>query len=372
MKRLVILARKLDPGGAERQLTALARGLKQRGRDVHVVLFYGGGIHEAALSSAGVPMHFVGKRGRWDAAGFMVRLALLLRGLRPDVIYSFLDVPNILSALLRPAIGRPRLIWSIRAAGMEMRHYDWLSRMVVHAESSLGYCADGIIANSFAGLEWAERRGFPAERIQVIENGIDTEYFQRSEAGRAMLREEWGISATVPLVGIVGRLDPMKDYPNFLAACARLLRAHAAPRFVCVGGGRAEVLARLRAFADAQGMGDRVVWAGVRGDMPSVLSALDIFVSASAFGEGFPNVVGEAMSCGVPCVVTDVGDSARIVDGLGVVVPARDAEALADAMGEMINRLRQAPGLGLRGREQIVSRYSLERMVDRTERWVFG
>jgi hypothetical protein len=111
-------------------LVTLAKGLKRRGHDVHVVLFYPGGAFDGELTGAGVPVHFLGKRGRWDVIGFLVRLALLLRRLRPATIYSFLDLPNILTVLLHLFVRRPRLVWSIRAAGMEMQHYDWLSRSI--------------------------------------------------------------------------------------------------------------------------------------------------------------------------------------------------------------------------------------------------
>lgn len=372
MSRVVLLARKLDQGGAERQIVALAKALKERGRDVHVVLFYFGGVFDGELAAAGVPVHFVGKRGRWDVVGFLVRLALILRRLRPVTVYSFLDLPNILAALLRPAVGRPRLVWSIRAAGMEMRHYDWLSRLVPRLEAGLSRTADVVVANSHAGSAWAVSRGFPAARMAVVENGIDTIRFHPDPKGRAEVRNEWKVNANNRLIGLVARLDAMKDHRNFLQACALLAARRNDLRFVCVGGGASSYRAELEEFAGHVGIADRLIWAGARQDMPAVYCAMDIACSCSAFGEGFSNAVGEAMACGVACVVTDVGDSARIVGEIGEVAPPRNADAFAGALDRMLARLEEDAAIGCKARTRIVDEFSVERMVLRTEQVVYG
>lgn len=372
MGRIVVLARKLDQGGAERQIVALAKGLKEKGHDVQVVLFYVGGIFDGELTTAGVPVHFVGKRGRWDAVGFLVRLALILRRLRPATIYSFLDLPNILAALLRPAVGRPRLVWSIRAAGMEMHHYDWLSRAIPRLEAGLSRIADVVVANSHAGSAWAINRGFPAARMAVVENGIDTVRFQPDAVGRAEIRDKWKVGANQRLIGLVARLDAMKDHRNFLQTCALLETPPHDLRFVCVGGGSLAYRGELEAYAERLGISDRVIWAGACQDMPAIYCALDIACSSSAFGEGFSNAVGEAMACGVPCVVTDVGDSARIVGEVGEVVPPRDADALAEAIARMLDRLEGNADIRRQARARIVDEFSVERMVLRTEQVVYG
>jgi glycosyltransferase involved in cell wall biosynthesis len=372
MSRLVLLGRKLDQGGAERQLVALAKALKKGGHDVHVVLFYVGGVFDAELAAEGVPVHFVGKRGRWDIAGFLIRLALVLRRLRPSTIYSFLDLPNILAVLLRPAVGRPRLVWSIRAAGMEMRHYDWLSRLVPQLEAGLSRAADVVVANSHAGSAWAISRGFPAGSIVVIENGIDTVRFQFDAEGRKRLRCEWKIGAGETAVGLVARLDPMKDHATFLRAAARLAEAREDLRFICVGGGGGDFAHRLRELAESLGLGKRVVWAGPRSDMSAAYSALDIASSSSSFGEGFSNTVAEAMACERPCVVTNVGDSAHIVGEVGEVVPPRDENALAEAIARMLDRIETSADIGFQARARIVGEFSMERMVLRTEQVLRG
>lgn len=367
---LLLLIRSLDFGGAERQLVALAKGLKGRGCDVQVVLFYSGGVFDEELAAAGVSVHFVGKRGRWDVIGFLIRLALILRRLRPVAIYSFLDLPNILSAFLCPVIGRPRLVWSIRAAGMEMRHYDWLNRLIPRLEAGLSCAADVVVANSHAGSAWAVSRGFPADSIVVIENGIDTNRFKFDAAGRERVRNEWKVGAGETAIGLVARFDPMKDHETFLRAAAQLAKDRGDLRFVCVGGGPEDYVRRIRELSEFLGLGKLVTWAGPQSDMPAVNSALDIASSSSSFGEGFSNAIAEAMACERPCVVTDVGDSARIVGELGEVAPPRDADALAGATARMLDRIAENADIGRQARARIVDEFSVERMVSRTEQVV--
>ncbi|MDR1889018.1 MAG: glycosyltransferase [Zoogloeaceae bacterium] len=372
MKRIILFTRKLDQGGAERQLVALAKGLKQRGRDVRVLSFYDDGFYDRELEDAGVALYSARKHGRYDIVGFLFRTIRLFRQLRPEVVYSFLSTPNLLSALLYPFIGRPRLVWSVRAAYMDMHRYDWLARWTSALENFLSRFAHCIIANSHKGKAWAIERGFPENRIQVIENGIDVQYFSPDAEGRRRLRHEWSVAEHERLIGMAARLDVMKDYPNFLHAAALLAQRQERLRFVCVGDGTAAYRMELKALAERLGLAEKLIWAGARADMPAVFSALEVFVSASAFGEGFSNSIGESMACGVPCVVTDVGDSARIVGDLGVVVPPRDAKALAEGMEQLLQHMDNEPDLQAQVRARIAQKFSLEHMIARHEALLYG
>lgn len=369
--RIVFLARKLDQGGTERQIVTLATALKNRGHDIHVVLFYRGGAFDTELGAANIPMYFIEKSGRWDLIKFIVRLTLCIHKLEPNIIYSFLDTPNILSALISPIIGRPKLVWSVRAARMEMHHYDWLIRTIPQIEARLSPLTDVVVANSLAGKEWAIERGFPAQKIIVIENGIDTNKFKFNSEERERLRARWGIGSKGFAIGLVARLDPMKDHQNFLKACALVSRYRDDLHFICVGGGPSNYLFELQQLAFQLGISDKIIWLGSVPNMPGVYSALDIVISSS-IGEGFSNAVAEAMACERPCVVTDVGDSARIVGDLGVVVPPRDPFALANGIFKMIDRLKKSPDLGYQNRARIVNNFSVQRMVLLTEKMLLG
>ena len=364
--RLVILARSLDYGGAERQLVALARGLHDRGHRVVVAVFYPGGPLEQDLRAAEVPVHAFEKHGRWDTLGFALRLLRFLRRERPSVLHGYLEFPNLLTVMVRPFIGS-RAVWGIRASNRELDRYDWLTRLVNRLERTLSRFPDLIIVNSHAGHGHIVRQGFPTDRVIVIPNGIDTDRFRPDAAARTRGRTAFGIGPADHLVGLVGRLDPMKDHPSFLEAAARVRQTLPGSRFLCVGNGPAAYAADLRSHADTLGLGPNLIWADGRDDMPTVYNALDIAVSASANGEGFPNVVGEAMACGVPCVVTDVGDSARIVGEHGVVVPPRNPAALATAIEHLLERRARGEINQDHPRTRIVTCFANQRLIERTE-----
>lgn len=364
--RLVILARSLEYGGAERQLVALATGLHRRGHRVAVALFYGGGPLERDLHDAGVPVVSFEKKGRWDVAGFVVRLASFLRRERPDVVHGYLAMPNLLALALRPAY-RGKVVWGVRGSAVDTGDFDRLERAVDRAEGRLARFADLVIANSHAGKQAIVAQRFPAGKVLVVPNGIDTDRFRPDpEAGRRF-RAEIGVPEHAPLVGLVGRIDPQKDHATFLRAAAAVARERDGVHVACVGSGPAAEAARLQALAAELGLGERLRWIPARADVPAVYNGLDALVLSSAYGEGFPNVVGEAMACGVPCVVTDVGDAAFVVGDVGAVVPARDPARLAAAISSTLDALAAGAIDRAALRQRIVEHFSLPLLVERTE-----
>ncbi|MGA9774279.1 MAG: glycosyltransferase [Blastocatellia bacterium] len=365
--RITFLIRSLNYGGAERQLVALAKRLHKNGHQVAVAVFYAGGPLENDLTEAGIDLLSLEKRGRWDVPGFVRRLVQLIRRQRPDVLHSYLGIPNILTALLKPVFPQTRMAWGVRASNMDFDRYDWTARVSYRIECRLSRFADLIIVNSQAGLEYAATNGFPKETMMVIPNGIDTAAFEIDPAARAKVRAEWRVAGDEILVGLVGRLDPMKDHPTFLQAAARLAKDRKDLRFVCVGDGPLDYREQLHAMGRSLKLSDRLIWAGARRDMRAVYNALDMMVSASSYGEGFSNVVGEAMACGVPCVVTDVGDSAWIVGNSGEVAPPRNAEALGSAIARLAGKVGAGACDRHSNRQQVIERFSVIQLETKTE-----
>jgi len=362
--KIVFLVRSLNYGGAERQLTLLSKGLRQRGHDVVVVVFYSGGPLEKELVDAQVRVRPLNKRGRWEVFGFLIRLIQVLREERPDILHGYLHDANLMTMIPKFLTLCTKVVWGVRCSHIDLRQYDWLAWVEFKVNCWLSILPDAIIANSHVGRDYHLALGYPAEKTVVIPNGIDTERFRPNPLARRRIREEWGIKEQEELIGLVGRLDPMKDHPIFIEAAALLAKRRSEIRFVCVGGGPDEYRAELQRHAKQLGLEDRLLWVGIREDMPAVYTALDIAVSSS-YGEGFANVIGEAMACGVPCVVTNVGDSARVVADLGEVVPPKDPVALRDAIERLLD---QKPHTPAQVRLRIVEGLSAEAMVVNTER----
>ena len=362
--KIVFLVRSLNYGGAERQLTLLSKGLRQRGHDVVVVVFYSGGPLEKELVDAQVRVRPLNKRGRWEVFGFLIRLIQVLREERADILHGYLHDANLMTMIPKFLTLCTKVVWGVRCSHIDLRQYDWLAWVEFKVNCWLSILPDAIIANSHVGRDYHLALGYPAEKTVVIPNGIDTERFRPNPLARRRIREEWGIKEQEELIGLVGRLDPMKDHPIFIEAAALLAKRRSEIRFVCVGGGPDEYRAELQRHAKQVGLEDRLLWVGIREDMPAVYTALDIAVSSS-YGEGFANVIGEAMACGVPCVVTNVGDSARVVADLGEVVPPKDPAALRDAIERLLD---QKPHTPAQVRLRIVEGLSAEAMVVNTER----
>jgi len=361
--KILLLCRSLAVGGTERQIIVLAKGLHQRGHEVTVMVFYPNGALVKELHESGIPVFDLRKSGRWDVFPFLVRVLRAVWKLKPRVIYGFLVTPNILTVFLKPIFPSARVVWGVRASNVDLDRYDWLLRLSCRIECWLSRFADLIICNSLAGLEYAAAYGFPRGRMTVIPNGIDTERFKTDAVARKRLRAEWGIAENEILIGLVARLDPMKDHPTFLRAAATLAQERLDVRFVCVGDGSEPYKGELHRLASELGLDGRLIWTGTRHDMPAVCSALDIATSSS-YGEGFSNTIAEAMACGVPCVVTDVGDSALIVGDSGSVVPPSMPDALCEGFRLMLKRL--GPDIQDAARSWIVNRHTNNVLVNNT------
>ena len=364
--RIILLIKSLQVGGAERQLCVLARGLHQSGHSVAVAVFYENGPSEADLRESGVPVIGLKRTGRWDIIPFFFRLAALIKRQKPDILYSYLQVANIWAVIVKLVLPHTKIVWGVRASDIAVSQYGWQTQLTDRVESLLARLPDWIICNSQAGMLHAVNKRFPKGKISIIPNGIDTErFFPDRELGR-YLRNDWGLKEGQKLIGIVGRIDPLKDYPNFLRACSLLLEERSDIRFVCVGDGPQGLLSQYQRLAGSLHLDHYLIWAGTQAGMLNVYNALDMLISSST-SEGLSNVIAEAMACGVPCVVTDVGDSALLVGELGEVVIPRDPLALKDGMCKMLHRLENhMMNLSLLCRQRILEEFSVPIMVGRT------
>ncbi|MDR4465257.1 MAG: glycosyltransferase [Nitrospira sp.] len=358
---VLFLIRSLDRGGAERQLVVLARELHQRGHRVSVAVCYSGGALEGDLKDASVRIIPLDKRGRWDVAGFLVRLIRTVRSERPDLLYAY--IMDLMTVFVQPFLRSMKIVWSIRSSNMDYSRYDWLCGTSYALSCWFSKSADLIISNSYAGRQVRVADGYPSERTVVIPNGIDTKRFYPNGEARDRIRIQWGVREDEFLIGLVGRLDPMKDHETFFQAAVLLLQKSNQVRFVCVGDGPAEYSAALQDRAKRLGLSDRMMWVGGQSEMPHIYNALDLLVNSSSYGEGFANVLGEGMACGVPCVATDVGDSGLVIGDSGQLVPPKDPAALKTAMFRVLSRKPAAAEI----RRRIVEHFSVENLVLTTE-----
>ncbi len=361
--KITFLIRALNLGGAQSQMVLLAQELQKKGHNISVIAFYDG-VHRQALLASEVTVHTL-KRGRWDILGFLWRLAKLVRQQSPDVLYGYLATCNLLTSFLRLFTPKTKAVWGLRTANLKLEYYDWLARGLSFLEMKLARLASLVIVNSQAGQQHIIAEGVPRQKIVVIPNGIDGNHFSPDSRAREKTRATWQIASDEILIGIVGRIDPIKEHRVFLTAAHQFSQLYPTARFVCVGESvNQPYQASLNKLTDSLQLQQRVIWAGAQYDMLGVYNALDILTNASS-SEGFSNVIGEAMSCGIPCVVTDVGDSALIVGETGIVVPANDAAALTEGWVQCFQQPR--PDAATSVRQRIVENFSVQELVARTE-----
>ncbi len=366
--KITFLIRSLDYGGAERQLVLLANGLHQLGHSVSVIVFYSGGPLIPELLKQGIKVHSAGKKHRWDLFGFLCRMISIVRAERPDVIHSYLTVSNILAIILRWFCHQAKVVWGIRASDMDVTRYDTLWKVADWIEKKSVKFADMVIVNSKAGMSHSAKRGIQESKLTFIANGIDTETFKPGIIDQD-LRCNWGISFEEHIIGMVARFDPMKDHTTFISAAALVHSEFPSLRFVLVGEGPAGYVHKIKQLAKSVGVADLVVFAKTSSSMAKIYRSFDLMTLTSEFGEGFPNVVGEAMACGISCVVTDVGDSSLIVGSTGYVVPKSDPVALAKSWRKFLTLpLFEQKEFGKHARNRIVKAYSAQRMIKETEK----
>jgi glycosyltransferase involved in cell wall biosynthesis len=371
-KKLTFLIRDLNYGGAQRQLITLVKGLNKQLFDITVLYFYAGGELEADIKNIGISLICLNKRKRWDVFGFFLRLLREVKQIKPDILHGYLGEANLLSIFLKPFLPSTRIIWGIRESKMSPERSDWLGKLLSKLDFPFCHLTDLIIANSHAGCSEYLDYGLPKDKIMVIPNGIDIKRFYPDPIARNKVRSEWGISESTILVGLVARLDVMKDHPNFLQAAALLCQQRQDVHFVCVGGGSEVYQQQLQNLAKKLNISHKVIWAGGRKDMPAVHNALDIACSASAYGEGFSNAIGEAMACGVPCVVTDVGDSALIVGDAGIVIPPKNPQALKNAVNSLIENIEIHRCDRQYIKKRIITHFSNDQLVLKTEKAILS
>jgi glycosyltransferase involved in cell wall biosynthesis len=362
--KIFFLVRALTYGGAERQLALLSNGLREHGHEVVIGAFYAGGPLEKELSDTHVRIRALNKWGRWDVFGFLLRLIQAVQEERPDVLHGYLSDPNLLTVVLKPLFRNIKIVWGIRSSARDLNQEPWLERLSIKLNCWLSRFPDAIIANSQVGRDDYVAQGYPGDKMVVIPNGVDTERFRPDQEARRRVRREWGVVEQARVIGVVGRLSPIKDHPNFLKSAALLAKERNEVRFVCVGDGTAEYRHTLEALAEELGLRESLIWKEARQDMSAIYNALDILVSSSS-SEGLSNVIAEAMACGVPCVVTNVGDSAWLVGDTGEVVPPKDPVALKKAIERLLNQKAYGPA---QIRQRVVNRLSVSNLVANTER----
>jgi len=351
--RVLHVITSLQTGGAEGMLTALLLNQKDTTKQVQVATLAPGGRNFDLLTESNIQVYDLGLRHTYNFFTSLSRLIKIIRREKPDVVQSWMYHADLITTIALYLSGRrnkTRLIWGIRCSDMNLADYSPLLRMTIGLCKFLSPLPDVVTVNSRAGRDHHIRAGYRPREILVFENGYDLSLFRRPTGTRGKIRKELGIPVDAIVIIAVARVDPMKDWQNFLDAFSTLSDIYA----IAAGEGTKNLadLPRLKRL-------------GRRDDVPDLLAASDIFVSSSAYGEGFSNAIAEAMASNLPIVATDVGDAAYIVGDGGVIIPPRDSNALANSIEHLVSKPKSARKMGKMARERIEKQFSLKKTLSR-------
>jgi len=349
----------LNIGGAEILLRELSVGLLRRGFRVSIGYSSSGPLVQE-LTSLGLPLTRLPRLLRIDPILFCGMVGLIRRE-SPQIVHTHLFKSDFHGRLAARIAGVPVVVSTLhsidpwaqeRSLG---RLYGWTAHF-----------ADRVIAVSEDVRRFhATYTGIPEEKLVTIENGVDIHRFAGLESARRSVRKELDIDNAALVFGVVGRLTPPKDHSTFLKAAALILQKAPQARFLLVGEG--PLRKDLELQAQEIGLGNALIFTGLRKDIPAVLAAVDVLVFSSLW-EGLPVALLEGMAAARPVVATAVGGIPEVVlpDKSAILVPPGDADALAQACLRLASDSATRHSMGQAGLERVVARYSIDAMIDRT------
>lgn len=346
----------LDVGGAERALyTLLTNGLEGPFRN-RVISLMGPGHYGPLLQEAGIPVTCLGMSPGKPTLGALRGLLAAVSKAPTDILQGWMLHGNLAATLARRWADRDAaLLWNQRLSMETLDERSLLNRALIRLEAQLSKTPRAIIYNSARSRRQFAEHGYNDDRALHLPNGFDTDKWAPNTAARQAIRQELGLPPYATVIGYVGRGHPQKDIGTLYAAFERVSPKHSDAVLVAVG----------RDLDQGCPRSDRVILTGQRPDVPALMCGFDLLCLSSK-AEGFPNVIGEAMATGLPCVITDVGDARDIVGETGWVAPPRSPERLADCLDKALScppeSLRQR---GCQARDRILTQFSIASLVDR-------
>lgn len=364
MYKVLHIITSLELGGAEAVMYRLL--LNTTNTEEHCVIsLKDSGYFGDKLESCGIKVISLGMKSGTLSIGAFIKLVRIIKDMRPTVVQTYMYHADFFGGTAAFVSGCPRIVWGLHNSNLDVNTVKKKTILVAKACALLSHIIPSMIVScSKKAVDVHTDIGYKRNKFHVIPNGYDTSIFVPNYNFRTSIRNEFGIGDNDIVIGIVARFDPQKDHINFLDAVAFVATKEPNVHFILCGNGMTSDNNILANKAKMLGIIDKCYFIGKRDDIPSIMNALDFHVLSSSYGEAFPNVVAEAMSCGVPCVVTDVGDCAEMVGDAGWVVLPRNSRALADAILQAIgenNELRNKRKI--KSRELICEKYNINKIV---------
>ncbi|HJM82766.1 MAG TPA: glycosyltransferase [Nitrospinota bacterium] len=364
MIKILHVITNLAVGGAETFLYNLATSMDKSSFDNRIVSL----MHKEEigdwLEKKGIPVTSLGMKRGIAGPLSLLRLAAIIRRENPDIIQTWLyhsDLMATVAILLSRTQGQ--LVWNIRCSNLvgdnRNKQLFWLRKLLCIISNK----PHTVIVNSVAGKEFHHNFGYRPKRWKIVNNGFDFNKFRPKADARDYIDETFCIEKDKFLIGLIGRFDPVKGIFNFIQSAGMVSKLIPNARFILIGDGMDSRNSHLNKWLNECYVKNIFTLAGKRDDISLIMPGLDVLASCS-ISEGFPNTIGEAMSCAVLCVATDVGDSSALIGDCGIIVPPGDTKKMAEAIRDahlMDNKTKVK--LGKAARVRIKENYSLDESI---------
>ncbi|WP_342131691.1 glycosyltransferase [Hydrogenophaga sp. OTU3427] len=371
MTRIAFIITGLGTGGAEMMLLKVLTHLDRSRFEPHVIALAPLGDMAQRIAALNVPVQSINMRRSVLALWHIGRLIRMLKVLRPDVVHTWMYHADLVGGLAARMAGVRAVGWCIRNSDLGPQTTSRSTRMVVWLCARLSrWLPTRILCCSEAATTIHVQLGYAAHKMQVIPNGFDLTLFRPDVVARLELRNTLVIRTESPVIGLIGRYHPQKNHYGFIDAAAIVIASRPETQFVMAGTGVETTNTILLEKIKAAGLEHHMHMLGNWANVPALMNVLDVLVSASTYGEAFPNVLGEAMACGVPVVTTDVGDSAYIVGDTGLVVTDNTPAQLAAGIQRMLELAPSArAALGARARDRVLTHFDIHGVTRQYEQF---
>jgi glycosyltransferase involved in cell wall biosynthesis len=329
-KKIIHMIVGLGNGGAERMLYNLISSQEKERYNIEVISMTQKGKYGPLIEEQGIKVHELNMNKGIMNFRALFKCLSLVKG--ADVLQTWMYHADLLGFFVGKINKVPKIIWGIRHSNLDLDKNKKLTVLIAKINSILSKYVDSIVSCSIVATQSHVKFGYKKNKIVTIPNGFDLKQFKYNQNAKKEICNQLNIEEDNKIISMVGRWHILKDHKNLIKAFYQLTNnTNLKIKLLLVGpdinNSNQELVSLIRKY----NLGANILLLGVRGDIPNIMSASDLLISSSS-GEGFPNVIGEAMACGTICVVTDVGDSAYIVGDTGFVVPSQNSEALASAI----------------------------------------